>query len=59
MSNNTKTVTTETVEHSKNFEKYKRYYDSGFWNDVMLRNVVAKGKITPEEYKEITGEDYE
>lgn len=59
MSSKTKTVTTETVEHSKNFEKYKGYYDSGFWNDAMLKNVVAKGKITPEEYEEITGCVYE
>ena len=45
-------------EHSKDFEKYKRYYDSGFWNKAMLRNVVRKGKLTPEEYEEITGEAY-
>jgi len=47
------------MEHSKNFEKYKRYYDSGLWNKTMLYNIVGKGKITPEEYEEITGEAYE
>ena len=49
----------EEVEHSKDFEKYKYYYDSGFWNKRALKNVVKKGKITPEEYEEITGEPYE
>ena len=48
------------VEHSKDFEKYKYYYDSGFWNKKALKNVVnKKGKPTPEEYEEITGEPYE
>ena len=30
------------------FEKIKKYYDAGLW----------KKKITAEQYKEITGEDY-
>lgn len=29
------------------------------WNTEMLRNLVAKGRLTPEEYAEITGEQYE
>ena len=45
--------------HSKDFEKYKSYYDNHFWNKKMLKNVVKKGKITPAEYEEITGEAYE
>lgn len=48
----------EVVEHSKDFEKYKYYYDSGFWNKKALKNVVNKGKLTPEEYEEITGEPF-
>jgi uncharacterized XkdX family phage protein len=45
-------------QHSKDFYKYKEWYDSGFYTKNMLRNMVVKGKITPEEYYEITGEEY-
>lgn len=44
--------------HSKNFEKYQGYFEAGFWNMVMLKNVVKKGKLTIAEFKEITGETY-
>ena len=40
------------------FEKIKEYYDRGLWNKEMVRNAVIKGKITEEQYREITGEDY-
>jgi hypothetical protein len=46
------------VEHSKNFEKVKNYYDMGLWSKSKVYNAVGRW-ITPEEYKEITGEDYE
>lgn len=46
------------MEHSKNFEKYKRYYEEGFWSKKKLQNITEKGAITPEEYEEITGEPY-
>lgn len=46
------------VTHSKNFEKYKGYYDAGFWNIEMLKNVVKKGKLTKAEFKKITGDTY-
>ena len=42
--------------HSKQFEKIKRYYDEGFWNDARVRNAVVKGWITEEEFTEITEE---
>lgn len=29
------------------------------WNIEMVRNLVEKGRISEEEYKEITGEEYE
>lgn len=45
--------------HSKKFEKVKNYYDSGFWTLAMVRNAVVKGWITAEEYREITGKDFE
>lgn len=44
--------------HSKNFEKVKRYYDTGMWSKQKVYNVVGKW-ITPEEYFEIVGEVYE
>lgn len=46
------------TEHSRNFEKYKGYYDHGFWNAKMLKNAVVKKAITADEFEEITGEDY-
>jgi hypothetical protein len=44
--------------HSKNFDKVKKYYDEGLWSKQRVYNVVNKW-ITPEEYKEITGEEYQ
>lgn len=40
------------------FEKIKEYYQSGLWSKAWVRNAVVKGKITADEYREITGEDY-
>lgn len=44
---------------SANFDKVKDYYDRGLWNLGQVRNAVLKGWITAEEYREITGEEYE
>lgn len=52
------TLEEEEVVHSKDFEKIKRYYDNGFWTKKMVKNAVVKGKITAEEYEEITGDPY-
>jgi len=41
------------------YQKIKEYYDKGLWNITMVRNAVIKGKITEEEYEQITGEKYE
>ena len=38
------------------FQKIKDYYDKKLWNLEMVKNAVVKGKITPEQYKEITGD---
>ena len=46
-------------EHSKMFEKIKSWYESGIWSKEWVRNAVVKGKITADEYEEITGEVYE
>ncbi len=46
--------------HSKNYEKFKGYYEDGLWSKEKLYNVVGKRTgITAEEYEEITGEPYE
>ena len=44
---------------SKDFEKIKGYYDDGRWSKKRVKNAVKMGAITKEEYKLITGEDYE
>lgn len=43
---------------SKNFEKVKGFYDAGLWSLGMVRNAVGRW-ITVEEFREITGEEYE
>lgn len=44
---------------SKMFEQIKEWYDNGQWSKKRVHDAVAKGKITAEEYRLITGEDYE
>lgn len=44
---------------SKNFQKFKKYYEDGLWTKQMLYNVVGKKTgITAQEYEIITGEPY-
>ena len=45
-------------EHSKNYDKVKRYYDMGMCNEVRVRNAVKMNWITEEEFTEITDKDY-
>lgn len=41
-------------------EKARRYYDKeGGWTKEQLQNLVAKGKLTAEDFAELTGEEYE
>lgn len=47
------------TEKSKKFDLVKEYYDAGLWSIKKVRNAVVKGWITVEEFKEITGEDYD
>ena len=49
----------KTTTHSPKYEKVRYYYVNHYWTKAMVRNAVVKGWITAEEYKEITGEDYE
>ena len=39
-------------------EKVQRFYDRGLWNKKMVADAVVKGKITPEEFEQITGDKY-
>lgn len=40
---------------SKMYEKIKKYYDTGLWSEQRVYNVMLKGIITGDEYKEIVG----
>lgn len=40
------------------FEKIKRYYDKGIYINDEVKVFVKGNKITEEQYKEITGEEY-
>ena len=44
---------------SKMFNKIKTYYEKGLWTKKMVGDAVKKKRITEEEYKIITGDDYE
>lgn len=46
-------------ERSEKFELVRGYYDSGRWKKKAVRQAVARGWITAEEFEEITGEAYE
>lgn len=41
------------------FEKVKKFYNMGLYSKAQVAQFVAKGKLTPEQYEEITGEKYE
>lgn len=40
------------------FKIVKRYYDKGIYSKENVAVFVTAGKITPEQYSEITGEAY-
>ena len=44
---------------SKMYEKIKKYYDTGLWSEIRVRNMVVKKIITEEEYASIVGKEYE
>lgn len=37
------------------YETIKRWYKQGLWSALMVKQAVKQGKITEEQYKEITG----
>lgn len=40
------------------FEKIKRFFNLHLYTQKQIHQFTEKGVITPEQYKEITGEDY-
>lgn len=38
-------------------EKIKKWYVQGLWTQQMVANAVAKGILTADQYKEITGKE--
>lgn len=38
------------MEHSKNYDKIKAWYDKGLWTAEQVHRAVEKGQITEEEY---------
>lgn len=43
---------------SKRIKRYKEYYEAGFWTLDAVIVLLKNGKITPDEFKDITGEGY-
>lgn len=44
---------------SKYYNLIKGYYDQGYWDISRVKAMVVRGWITTEEYKLITGQEYE
>lgn len=42
------------MEHSPMYEQIKKWYEMGLWNYAMVEQAYQKGKITEEEFREIT-----
>lgn len=43
-------------EHSKKYFDVKKFFENGFWNEMMVNNAIGRW-ITEEEAKEILGKD--
>lgn len=39
------------------FEKIKKWYKQGLWNETMVRNALNKGVITEEQLNEILAQE--
>ena len=46
------------MEHSNKYQLVSHYYRIKMWDESRVRNAVVKGWITADEFKEITGKDY-
>ncbi|MCI5485108.1 MAG: XkdX family protein [Clostridiales bacterium] len=40
------------------YEKVKRFFDLGLYTPEHVKQFVARGKLTPEEYEAITGQPW-
>jgi hypothetical protein len=47
------------MNHSKQYEKYKKRYERGGCTKDQLHRLTELGVLTPEEYEEITGDPYQ
>ncbi len=45
-------------QHSEDFAFWEMMYDWGLATKAQIRFVTSKGKLTKDEYEEITGEEY-
>ena len=52
-------MATKKVEHSARFYDLKERYERHGCTKEQLHRFTGYGVLTPEEYKEITGDDYE
>lgn len=41
------------------YERIKYYFEAGLWSIPMIKMAVRKGVITKEQFKEITGQEYQ
>ncbi|MED3670969.1 XkdX family protein [Bacillus sp. FSL M7-0417] len=41
------------------FTYIKGFYENGLWTKKQVHDVVAVGRITPEQYEDITGDPYD
>lgn len=46
------------MDHSAIYEKAVKYYEEGRWTKAYIRALARSGKLTLDEYAEITGEEY-
>ena len=51
-------IKNDRVKLLPNWPTIKGFYDKGLWTIEQVHIAVEKGKITAEEYKTITGQDY-
>lgn len=47
------------MNHSKNYEKVKRWYNMKMWDETRVCNAVRMNWITKDEFSEITGKSFE
>ena len=46
------------MKHSEKYDMIKTFYMRKMWDEKRVRNAVVKGRITADEFEEITGIEY-